>query len=247
MTGERRMERPRGRPKESKAEREASRAEREIVRAEREREETLANWVPKTELGKLVRTGKITSIDEIFKQNRPIFESEIIDSLLVLKESLVDVKKTTRVVRAGRKFSFRVTVIVGNGNGYIGLGTAKDTEKWPAVKKAAKNAKMHIVQVARGCGSWECTCNTQHSVPFKVLGKNTACRINLIPAPKGIGLVVGDNIKDVLKLAGVDDVWCKVTGATSTKLNFIKATIDALEKTMKMKVNDSIAKKREKP
>ncbi len=222
------------------------RAARQARRAEEEREQGLRDWVPKTELGKKVRTKEITTLEDVLKENKPILEPEIIDSLVVLEEKLLDVKKTTRVVRAGRKFSFRVAVLVGNRNGLIGLGTAKDAEKWPAVKKAAKNAKMNLTQIARGCGSWECTCNTQHSVPFKVTGKNAACKITLMPAPRGVGLVAGDNIKDVLRFAGVNDVWCKVTGATSTKLNFIRATIDALSNTMKMKASNSIIRKREK-
>ncbi|MAG21985.1 MAG: 30S ribosomal protein S5 [Candidatus Diapherotrites archaeon] len=215
-------------------------------RAAEEKEKELTAWIPKTRLGKKVKAGEITSIEEIFKENTPVQEPEIIDILLNLEETVVDVKKTTRVVRAGRKFSFRVAVLVGNKNGVIGLGTAKDAEKWPAVKKAARKAKLNLVQIARSCGSWECTCSIQHSVPFRVSGKNAAARITLLPAPRGVGLVVGDNIKDVLRFAGVSDVWCKVTGATSTKLNFIRATIDALSKTTKMKASNAITKKMER-
>jgi len=208
--------------------------------------EPVEEWIPKTELGKKVMAGDITSIDEIFKENKKILEPEIVDRLLELEEMVIDTKKTTRVVRAGRKFSFRVAVLVGNKNGYVGLGTAKDTEKWPAVRKATKNAKLNLVHLGRGCGSWECTCNIQHSVPFKVTGKNAAANVTLLPAPRGVGLVVGDNIKDVLKFAGIEDVWCKVSGATRTKLNFIRATIDALNKTTRMKTSNEIAKKRER-
>ncbi len=218
----------------------------EEIKVVDEREKRLADWVPKTELGKKVRVGEITSIEEVFKENKPILEPEIADALLQLEENIVDVKKTTRVVRAGRKFSFRVAVLVGNRNGYIGLGTAKDAEKWPAVNKATNNAKLNLVKVGRGCGSWECTCNTQHSVPFKVTGKNAAARVTLLPAPRGVGLVAGDNIKDVLRFAGITDVWCKVTGATSTKLNFIRATINALSKTTEMKASNAIVKKMER-
>ena len=222
------------------------RSEAKEMRKDDEREKALAAWVPKTGLGKKIQAGEITSIEQVLKENRLILEPEIVDSLLQLEEAVVDVKKTTRVVRAGRKFSFRVAVLVGNRNGYIGLGTAKDTEKWPAVKKATKKAKLNMVQIARGCGSWECTCNTQHSVPFRVTGKNAAARVTLLPAPRGVGLVVGDNIKDVLRFAGITDVWSKVTGATSTKLNFIRATIDALKKTKDMKASNAIAKKIER-
>ena len=161
--------------------------------ASTEKERGLAAWIPKTELGKRVRAGEITSFEEILKENKLILEPEIVDSLLELDENMIDVKKTTRVVRAGRKFSFRVSVLVGNRNGVIGLGTAKDTEKWPAVKKATRAAKLNLVRVARSCGSWECTCNTQHSVPFKVEGKNAAGLRTLVIAqvPRWVWAGVG--------------------------------------------------------
>jgi small subunit ribosomal protein S5 len=207
------------------------------------RQRELAKWVPKTALGKKVLAGEISSMDEILKANKPIMESEIVDYLLPLEEKMIEFRKTTRVVRAGRKFSFRVAVLVGNKNGFVGLGTAKDTEKWPAVKKATRKAKLNLVRVRTGCGSWECTCGTGHSVPFKVTGKNASVRVSFLPAPRGTGLVAGDAIKDVLEFAGIRDVWAKVRGATDTRLNFAKAAIDALGKTTKMKVSNAIEKK----
>ncbi len=216
----------------------APRESQEDIRAR-----NLAKWVPKTALGKKVLAGEITSMDEILKANLPVLESEIVDSLLPLEEKMIEFRKTTRVVRAGRKFSFRVTVLVGNKNGFVGLGTAKDKEKWPAVKKATRKAKLNLVKVRTGCGSWECICGTGHSVPFKVEGKNASVRVSFLPAPKGTGLVAGDAIKDVLAFAGIKDVWTKVKGATDTRLNFAKAAIDALSKTTKMKVSDAIEKK----
>jgi len=210
------------------------------------REAELANWVPKTALGKSVLAGKITSLEEIFNSNQPILEPEIVDYLMPMEEKMVEFRKTTRVVRAGRKFSFRVAVLVGNKNGFVGIGTAKDDDKWPAIKKATKKAKLNLVKVRRGCGSWECTCGTGHSVPFKVSGKNASVKVTFLPAPKGTGLVAGEAVKDVLLFAGVTDVWTKVKGATDTRLNFLKAAIDALKKTTKMKVSNAIEKKGEK-
>jgi len=206
----------------------------------------LAKWVPKTELGKKVLKNEITSMDEILAGNQPVLEAEIVDSLTPMEEKMIEFKKTTRVVRAGRKFSFRVSVLVGNKNGYVGVGTAKDTEKWPAVKKATRKAKLNLVKVRTGCGSWECTCGTGHSVPFKVTGKNASVRVTFLPAPKGTGLVAGDAIKDVLIFAGIRDVWTSVEGATDTTLNFVKAAINALSKTTKMKVSNEIGNKGEK-
>ena len=221
------------------AEREEKRKEREI----NEKALSLSDWIPKTELGKKVKNGEITSIEEIFAKNLPILEPEIVDSLVDLQEEVIDIKKTSRVVRAGRKFAFRTSVLVGNKNGLIGLGTAKDTEKWPAVEKAKRKARLNLVRIRRGCGSWECPCHEQHSVPFKVEGKCASVRVTLLPAPKGVGLVAGDNIKKVLEFAGIKDVWSRTAGATKTTLNFALAAIDALSNTAKMRVSEEISRK----
>ncbi len=213
------------------------------AKAAETKEKELAAWVPKTLLGKKVLAGEVTSMDEILKGNQPVLEPEIIDYLMPLEEKMVEFKKTTRVVRAGRKFSFRDSVLVGNKNGFVGVGTAKDNEKWPAIKKATRKAKLNLVRVRRGCGSWECTCGIGHSVPFRVTGKTASVKVTFLPAPKGTGLVAGEGAKDVLLFAGVQDVWTKVGGATDTRLNFVKASIDALGKTTKMKVSNAIGKK----
>jgi len=230
---------PRGRPARRK------RTEEEIAldRAEETRKR-LDEWSPKTKLGKMVRDGKIESLDEIYRQNIRIMEPEIVDTLITnLQEKLVDYKKTAKVRRAGRMFSFRASVLVGDGNKYVGIGTATDKERWPAIKKATRKAKLNLVSVKKGCGSWECMCGTLHTVPFKVDGRSASARIALMSAPRGTGLVVGDNIKDVLKFAGVEDVWSKTRGNTSTKLNFVKATIDALSQSSRMKVSGDISRK----
>ncbi len=220
-----------------------NRAEREKSKREERREKELVEWVPRTELGRKVLNGEIKSLEEILSTNRKIMEPEIANYLQELEEKVIDVQKTARVVRAGRKFSFRVAVLVGNRQGIVGLGTAKDKEKWPAVRKAAKNAKLNLVIVKRGCGSWECTCNEEHSVPFKVVGKNASVRVTLYPAPKGVGLVVGDNIKPVMEFAGIKDVWSKTSGSTDTTLNFVRAALNALENISKVKVSEDMEKK----
>lgn len=211
------------------------------------KEKLVQDWVPKTELGRKVKNGEIGSLEQLFDANMPIMETEIIDAIASgLDEELVEFSKTTRVVRSGRIFSFRASVLVGNRNGFVGIGSAKDKEKVSAIKKAANSAKLNIVRVRRGCGSWECTCGMQHSVPFKVMGRCGSVRLKIMPAPKGAGLVIGDTIKPVFKFAGVNDVWAESRGSTGTKLNFIKAAVDALAQTSKMKMSDSIKNKLEK-
>ncbi|MFA5357933.1 MAG: 30S ribosomal protein S5 [archaeon] len=213
---------------------------REIAR----RAKTLADWVPKTTLGKKVKAGEITSIDELFNSGAKILEPEIVDSLLQLEEDLVEVAKTTRVVRAGRRFSFRATVMVGNRNGYIGIATAKSVERFPAIEKATKKARLNIRKVFLGSGSWEeQPTSDKHSVPFKVVGKCGGVKVTLMPAPKGTGLAVGKNIKKVLEFAGVRNVWSKARGSSDTRLNFVLAAINALEQTSRMRMSKDIEKK----
>lgn len=214
--------------------------EREVSQKEKE----LNEWTPKTSLGKLVKNGTITSMDEIFEKGYKIKEPEIVDSLLTLEDEVADTAKTTRVVRAGRKFSFRVTVIVGNKDGYIGIGTGKDIDRFPAINKAKRSAKLNLVKVTRGSGSWEeQPTEDRHSVPFKVTGKAGSVSVTLIPAPKGTGLAVGQNIKRVMELAGIRNVWGKAKGNSANKLNFVRAAIKALENTTNVKMTSDIEKK----
>ncbi len=209
-----------------------------------QKEKELNDWVPKTELGKLVKTGKINSIDEIFDKGYKIREPEIVDTLLKLEDEVVDTAKTTRVVRAGRKFSFRVTVIVGNRDGYIGVGTGKDVDRFPAIGKAKRDAKLNLMKIYRGSGSWEeKPTEDKHSIPFKVIGNAGSVRVTLMPAPKGTGLAVGKNIESVMKLAGIRNIWGKATGNSANRLNFVRAAIDGLAKTGKVKFSKDIEKK----
>lgn len=192
-------------------------------------------WLPKTNLGKRVKAGEITSLEDALRLGR-IMEPEIVDCLIPdIKHRIVDVKKTTRVTRAGRHFSFRVTAIVGDLNGHIGIGSSKNIERFNAQEKAIQNAKLNMIKVKRGSGSWESNTYDDNSVPYRIVGKCASLRVELLPAPKGVGLAVSDSIKPVLELAGITNVWSKTRGATDTKLNFVKATIDALHNLSKLK------------
>jgi small subunit ribosomal protein S5 len=192
----------------------------------------LEEWVPRTRIGKMVKEGKITSIDEIFAMNVPILEPEIVDYLLPdLNHEIIDVGIVQKQTDAGELSRFRVVVIVGNENGYVGIGKGKAKQLRFAIEKAIINAKLNIVPVRRGCGSWECMCGTPHSVPFTVSGKSGSVRITLYPAPKGTGLVAGDVAKVVLRMAGIKDVWSKTLGETRTTYNFARATYNALVNT----------------
>jgi small subunit ribosomal protein S5 len=193
-------------------------------------------FVPKTQLGHLVKEGKITDIDEIFDKGLPIMELGIIDTLLPdLEEEVMDVNLVQRMHKSGRKVNFRVIVAVGNKNGYIGLGQGKAKEVGPAIRKAVDNAKFNIIKVRRGCGDWGCVCGREHTVPFKVEGKKGSVRVTLIPAPGGVGLAIGNVGKTILGLAGIDDVWSQTMGQTQTTINFAGAVFEALKELSKVK------------
>ena len=197
-------------------------------------------WEPKTNLGRMVKEGTITDIDEILEKGLPIMELGIVNTLLPdLEEEVMDVNLVQRMHKSGRKVNFRVIVAVGNKKGYVGLGQGKAKEVGPAIRKAVDNAKYNIIKVRRGCGDWGCVCGREHTVPFKVSGKSGSVRVTLIPAPGGVGLAVGDVGKTILGLAGIYDVWSQTMGQTQTTINFANAVFDALKQLSKVKARKS--------
>ncbi|MHC1626295.1 MAG: 30S ribosomal protein S5 [Methanoculleaceae archaeon] len=192
----------------------------------------IEGWNPLTGLGRRVASGQIKSIDEVLASGVPIKEPEIVDYFLPdLEDEVLDINMVQRMTDSGRRVKFRTVVVVGNRNGYIGLGQARDAQVGNAIQKAIRDAKLNLIRVQRGCGSWECNCNQEHSLPLTVTGQAGSVRITLRPAPQGVGLVTGDIGKKVLELAGVRDVWAFTRGQTRTTINFAKATFNALEKT----------------
>ncbi|MHA1229503.1 MAG: 30S ribosomal protein S5 [Candidatus Helarchaeota archaeon] len=191
-------------------------------------------WKPKTRVGRLVKEGYITSIDELFRNVLCIREPEIVDILLPnLKEEVLDINLVQKQTDAGEKSRFKATVAVGTA-GFLGIGEAKNPEIGPAIRQAIIQAKMNISPIRRGCGSSECRCGGLHSIPFKVEGKCGSVRVYLKPAPKGLGIVAAKTVKTILKLAQIDDIWSMTKGHTKTTVNFAKATFDALKNTYKI-------------
>ncbi len=193
-------------------------------------------WVPKTKLGRLVYEGQVTTFDEALRSGLPLKESGIVDALLPgLEDDVLDINMVQRMTDSGRRVKFRATVIIGNKDGYIGLGQGKDKQVGPAIRNGIDKAKLNIISIKRGCGSWECNCGQEHSVPYKVSGTAGSVRIFLMPAPQGLGIAAGETAKKVMELAGIQDVWTRTEGKTRTTLNFAKATYDALHNTIMMK------------
>ncbi|RLI82764.1 30S ribosomal protein S5 [Archaeoglobales archaeon] len=198
--------------------------------------DAVQEWVPRTRLGKLVAEEKIRTIDEAIASGLPLKEPEIVDILLPnLEDEVLEITLVQRMTDSGRRTNFRVTAIVGNRDGYVGIGVGKASQVAPSIQKAITSAKLNIFKVNRGCGSWECGCGGTHSIPFKVTGSSGSVRVTLIPGPKGLGIVAGDVARKVLELAGVSDVWTFTRGNTRTTINFAKATFNALKQTMYVK------------
>ncbi|GBC70118.1 30S ribosomal protein S5 [archaeon HR01] len=195
----------------------------------------MGEWVPVTTLGRLVQEGKITSIEQVFQENHRILEPQIVDYLLPnLEQEVVDVKMVQRQTDAGEKTRFKAVVVVGNRDGYVGIGAGKSAQVVIAIEKALNNAKLNIIPVKRGCGSWECACGEPHSLLVKTEGKCGSVRITLMPAPRGLGLVAGETQKIVLTLAGIKDCWSRSFGETRTSLSVVGATYEALKNTNKI-------------
>lgn len=220
--------------------------------AENKNEFDIQAWEPRSSLGKAVKAGEITDIKDILESGKIILEPGIVDTLLPGMESdLLQVgqskgkfgggqarvfKQTQKKTREGNKPSFSTYAVIGNENGYVGLGYGKAKETVPAREKAVRQAKIHIIQVARGSGDWESETDLPHTVPFTVTGKCGSVKITLMPAPIGTGLVIEPECAKLCKAAGIKDVRSKSKGHSATKVNMIKACFDALKQLTKVKV-----------
>ena len=140
-------------------------------------------------------------------------------------------KQTQRKTMEGNIPTFSCGIVVGDKDGHVGIGFGRAKETLPAREKALRNAKLNIIAVTRGCGSFDCLCEEKHTIPFRIKGKCGSSVVVLFPAPQGTGLVIGDECKKILKLAGVRDVYSKTFGQTRTSTNLSQACIAALKKT----------------
>jgi len=201
-------------------------------RDRRESTQNLEQWVPRTRLGKMIQEGRITSIEEIFMGGFQLREPQIVDTLLPdLQEEVINVNLVQKQTDAGEKSRFKAIVAVGNRDGYIGMGSGKASQVRNAIEKAAADARLNIVPIRRGCGSWECGCGKPHSTPFNTEGKCGSVRVDVIPGPRGLGLVASEVAKVILGLAGIKDCWTRSYGSTRTVPSFAYAVFQALKKT----------------
>jgi small subunit ribosomal protein S5 len=197
-------------------------------------QEQQSTWKPRTELGIMVAEGKINSMDQIYENGMRIQEFEIVKHLLPdIKTSVIHVGIVQKQTDAGEMTRFSALVAAGNEAGWFGIGMGKASQMRIAIDKATTNSYLNIIPVKLGCGSWECRCNQFHSIPFKVNGKGGSVTIEIVPGPRGLGLVAGENIRVLLKLAGIRDAWTKSFGSTNTMTSTSIAIFNALRGTYK--------------
>ena len=190
-------------------------------------------WVPCTKLGRLVKAGKIKTLEHLFLFSMPIKEYEIVEYFLgvpgtnKLKDEVLQVKPVQKQTSAGQRTRFKAFVLVGDFDGHVGLGVKSGKEVANAIRGGILSAKMEVIPVRRGY--WGRKIGLPHTVPNKIHGKGGSVHIRLVPAPRGTGIVAAPTSKKILQYAGINDCFTSSSGASSTLGNFAKATFASLK------------------
>jgi len=133
-------------------------------------------------------------------------------------ERVIEIARVAKVVKGGRRFQFRVTIVIGDNHGKIGIGIGKANAVPDAMRKATERAHKNIQQIVL----------TNTTIPHEVIGRTAGAVVLLKPASAGTGVIAGGGVRAVLEAAGVHDILTKSLGSANV-LNVVKATFDALE------------------
>merc|ERR1719310_1665101 len=185
-------------------------------------------WVPCTKLGRLVRDGKIKTLESLFLFSLPIKEFQITDFFMgdKLKDEVMQIKPVQKQTSAGQRTRFVCYVAVGDYDGHIGLGKKAAKEVPLAILGGIHAAKCALIPIRRGY--WGGKIGLPHTVPIKLSGQCGSVRIRLVPAARGTGIVASPTSKKILQMAGIQDCYTASQGHTKTKGNFAKAAFHAL-------------------
>lgn len=145
-------------------------------------------------------------------------EQEVVKQDDGITSRLVGVNRITKVVKGGRNMRFAALVVVGDGNGSVGIGTGKATEVPEAIKKAEQIARRNMVKISIG----------ESTIPHEVIGKFGKSVVMLMPAPEGRGVIAGSSVRAVVELAGIKNITTKSYGSRNP-INTVKATFEGLK------------------
>ncbi len=207
-------------------------------------------WKPRTRLGRKVANGEISSIVEALRADETLMEPEIVDQLVDLDEEVILIggtpgkgggkrrtvsKRTARMHKSGARYGTKAMTVLGDRRNVVGLGYGEANDTRAAIEAANRNAKLNLIEVQHGNGSWEDRSGDNTSIPFEVSGKSGSVHVTLKPAPKGTGLAASDEVKKLLELAGIQDIWVQTRGQTRTRENLVKAAFKAMKRLNEMK------------
>jgi len=184
-----------------------------------------------TKLGRLVKEGRIKTLEDIYLFSLAVKEHQIVETILgtALVDEVMKISPVQKQTQAGQRTRFKAFVVVGDSNGHLGLGVKCSKEVTLAIRGAIIAAKLAVIPVRRGY--WGVRFGAPHTVPCKVSGSCGSVRVRLIPAPRGTGIVAAKAPKKVLTMAGIQDCYTRARGSRKTMGNFIKATYYAIAKT----------------